>query len=288
MEFDELIPAQGMDKFQSPSFQMVPSPGFRYVVLNDGKGATVTSTNDSLCQVREITKVELPAEASVGSDPTARYFQLEGRGGGGISKECKVVATRDTLSAVLDIGVKFRRTKTVMLNICKGKPDPSGVQHPLSDAEIGKMFDHARDLWLDQANVEFKLYGRAHKTLDNLQDEIWLMNDPRTQFDPYFEYIQSKGDLGADLNVFCVWHIRFPGWSDDVSAETIDKVIIIATNVFPSRWQGGARGGIELAHEFGHFLGLGHRDNREALMHPTSGLTQGRLLTRADIHKANL
>jgi hypothetical protein len=79
--------------------------------------------------------------------------------------------------------------------------------------------------------------------MNNPDQDAWLKNDPLNEDDPTFRYITSQAECGVALNVFFVWHIRFPGDDDDVTAETVDGNCIFARNVSPSSYPGGVPDG---------------------------------------------
>src|SRR5262245_21089718 len=77
-EFCRVYSWQGFDKYSTPRWQMVPNGGFRYVLLRDGAGLTVSMAGTGVA-FTEVTRAQLPAPPS---DPVLagdRFFKLEGK-----------------------------------------------------------------------------------------------------------------------------------------------------------------------------------------------------------------
>ena len=92
----------GFDFWATPSWQMVPVGGIRFVVLRDAVGLAVNKTNPAIA-LEEIGPEQLPHDLCTDIVPTDRAFRLHGLHGG----STEVRATRNgTLVTELKVSVR--------------------------------------------------------------------------------------------------------------------------------------------------------------------------------------
>jgi hypothetical protein len=285
-EFRRVFSVQGMDSDATPKFQMVPSSGKRYVALHDGKGMAVASGNTAVCTVTEIPESSLPAgerasgiNAAVTGD---RFFRLDG-----VTKGVTLIAavSLTSLPTFLEVGVKDKILQRIQFYSVK---DNAGhfSRRPL--AISGEWIPGLNYIFKRQANIEIVRHGapKTVKVNQNLGDPVVVSDDVPGATELA---IAATGNQTADLNVFFLWEVQTPSGGDtDAIVGVIGSAHLGAGPGFVLFEDNAGSGAmLSMAHEFGHHMGLTHREvNKKDLMWPFTG-QRGLNLTKEDVNIAN-
>jgi hypothetical protein len=275
-----------MDSDASPRFQMVPSSGSRFVALHDGAGMVVASSDVTLCTVTEIKESALPADdRAQGATAAAkgdRFFRLDGQAKG-VAMIAAIGLT--SLPVFLEVGVKDKLLQRINFYSVK---DSTGRRSTRPLAIGGQWIPELNYIFKRQANIEIVRHA-APMTITVNQD----LGDPIIVQDgapgPTELAIAAKGLQTADLNVFFVWEVQTPSGGDtDAIVGVIGSAHLGAGPgfvIFEDR--AGSDNMLSMAHEFGHHMGLEHREvNKKDLMWPFTG-QRGLNLSKEDVNIAN-
>jgi hypothetical protein len=284
----EIFTGQGFDPDGGP-YQMVPSGGgVRFVKLVDGEGMTVDVDKPDVCEVVETDsrfRLHFPDPPTQNvcrpsqnvSRRSERFFKLIGENPG----RCQVTAAKSYQSrdAHLTVAVKRKRPRLVAFTICS---DGGGhVAQVDNELDIERYFQFAKNLWLNQANVEFVNHGiQRMPVTQDLGDTIWIKPGAGS---PTAEAITGLAVPAVNVNVFFVWNVRVDGQPDvleGITSESGDAIIIGGhlPDYYPNT----------LAHELGHHLGIsGHALHlpRHLMYEKARGAAS--LLTSIDIDTGN-
>lgn len=280
-EFTRVFRVQGMDSNSVPRFQMVPTDGYRYVILRDGKDMTVTNMVPTVCELTEIKESALPSDEPLPRQAGDRFFKIKGSAKG----VSFLIATGggQFFPLFLEIGVKDVREQLVVFNFLT---DSAGHTTTRPSSILGQWVPLLNYIWRRQANVKIINHGVRRPIIgQNLGATITL---PAGQLGTTGNAIAAVGDTGVDLNVFFVWKLQETPDTGDVDAvTTVGTAGSGSPGVCIFEDDAGKGQGLSLAHEFGHHMGLTHPGHRKIdLMWDFSG-ERGFNLTRADVNTAN-
>jgi hypothetical protein len=284
-EFTRAFRVQGLDSRANPRFQMVPAGGRRYVILRDGEGWLVTSSNDGVCRVKEVSVTQLPADDRAPFQAGDRFFQLDG----GTANVAFITAVDPGLMMFpvqLEVGVKNELRQLVAFNFVR---DNAGHHTTRPTAEVAGLMATARFVWRRQANVRLVTYNiRRVQVPMNLGPTVLLPAGPLI-LGATGTAIAATGVAGVHLNVFFVRDLQQTANAIDIDAvTTLGPHTTANPGVCIFEDTAGRDQGLTLAHEIGHHLGLDHPGhvNRVDLMWRATD-DRGLNLTRADINTAN-
>jgi hypothetical protein len=284
-EFRRVFRVQGMDSDATPRFQMVPVSGCRYVALHDGDGLAVGSADGSVCAITEIKESALPGgerasglTAAVKGD---RFFRLDG-----IAKGVALIgAGLTSLPTFLEVGVKNKITQRIQFYSVR---DSTGRTSRRPLAISGEWVPSLNYIFKRQANIEIVRHAAPQnvKVNQDLGDPIIVSDDipGATELS-----IAAEGNQTADLNIFFVWEVQTPSGGDTDAIVGVIGSAHLGQGpgfvLFEDRAGGGAM--LSMAHEFGHHMGLTHREvDKKDLMWPFTG-ERGLNLTKEDVNIAN-
>ena len=285
-DFRRVFRVQGMDSDAVPRFQMVPAAGSRFVALHGGANMVVASGDPGVCTITEIKESALPADDRA-MGPTAaskgdRFFRLNG-----VAKGVTVIAAigLSSLPTFLEIGVKNKILQRIQFHSVR---DTGGhfSRRPL--AISGEWIPSLNYIFKRQANIEIVRHGAPQtvKVGQNLGDPVMVSDDVPG---PTELAIAATGNQTSDLNVFFLWEVQTPAGGDTDAIVGVIGSAHLGNGpgfvLFEDRAGSGEM--LSMAHEFGHHMGLTHRQvDKKDLMWPFTG-QRGLNLTKEDVNIAN-
>jgi hypothetical protein len=249
--FEEAKPNDGFDGKVNPPWQMVPASGFKLVKVVNAAGLTISCDKPAIASVVQI------------SPDTIRV--------GGLAPGTAIIRAKDASGKVvgtLDVAVK--RKKTIVTSYFFVEDAAKRKKHATTrtlgdEVNLTKLIN---EIFLPQANIEFTVKSAQKLPIDKDLGNVvrWALNIPGVPVsEDEWNLLKSKRDPGADFNVFFVWEYEQDASpnSDDTEAGTIkkDKMTIMEDKLTDITSEE------VLAHEAGHFLGVGpHSDDDDDLM----------------------
>jgi hypothetical protein len=266
--FQELEPCKGMDE-QEPGI-VVPLKGSNEFIVADGRGFNVACTaSRDLVHLDEIkdfrsdpvwSKLQHLYIPVAGPASGARLYHISSRALPGMDKAMVVVTDSRRNPVGKPLKVLVVSPKTVKISI-----RPALVldrdNKPVSSTEtptnaLQSLVDQMNSIWEPQANVHFQLVGTDPVLLDGLKLDSVLDVQNRYIL-PLF--LKSK-DPGAELTMFLVRRALDGRPVNGVTRAT-DGISLISDD----------RSDYTMAHEAGHFLGLGEKDKADSILLMGSG-----------------
>jgi len=253
-QFHRAFNIQGFDRDPTPRWQMVPVGGDRYVILRDGAGLTVTSQGPAVVTVTEVTQRQLPTANRRSFQSGDRFFKLHGVTKG----NARIRASRGTSSVVeLEVDTKNRKNVSVTFNFVQ---DNAGHKTRRNTAQTTNWLWMINLIYNNQANIFVtQRAARAVTVPANLGAVVRFSSHLTGVAASEHEWddVIATGDAGADVNFFMVWEYEqdaTPG-TDQTDAGHLNGNVLYEDSA-------GRQNGETMAHEIGHYLGVG--DNYDA------------------------
>jgi hypothetical protein len=275
-EFHKVFNMKGFDKNATPVWQMVPVGGDRYIALRDGAGLTVTSSAPAVMTVTEITHALIPAGGErMPLQPGDRIFKLTGVTKGNARMQAKNGAA---LTVELEADTKNQKNVLLSFNFLRDSAGHHTRRVPASAAHWVTQINY---IYNGQANVKATLRNtRSVAAAVDLGPQVMWAADATSEWGT----VTALGDAGADLNYFLVWEYEQDATPtiDNTDAGTLGGNCIFEDNA-------GNAVGTTMAHEMGHFLGVGDRYAAAQKPDLMYGITdrRGYNLTKSDVNTMN-
>jgi hypothetical protein len=241
---------KGFDRYRSPRWQMVPVGGVRYMILRDGAGLTVTSSNPGRATVTEVNLADLPAAGRRPTEAGDRFFRINGAGAGNTQLRA-ANASGSTVKRLL-LGVKNRKTVNITFNFVR---DNAGHQTTRNTANTEGWVRTINWIYRGQTNIRIRL--KLNRNVTVAQDLGTVVRFTShlpgvAAAEHEWAVVTATGDPGADMNFFFVWEYEQDGTphADSTDAGTLTNNCIFEDNA-------GRQVAETMAHEIGHFLGCG-------------------------------
>jgi hypothetical protein len=275
-EWHKVFNMRGFDKDATPTWQMVPVGGDRYMALRNGAGLTVTSNDPTVLTVTEIKQTHIPKlPERMPIQPNDRIFKLHGVKKGNARVQAKSGATIDV---ELEVDTKDRKTVRVSFNFVQDSAGHKTVRFAASSPHWVATMNYVYD---EQANIHIKLcHNRTAKVAVDLGPQVMWDPTPTSEWNT----VTALGDVSADMNYFLVWEYEQDATPaiDNTDAGTLAGNCIFEDNA-------GVHVGVTMAHELGHFLGRPDHYVVARRLELMYGITdqRGIHLTKADVNGMN-
>lgn len=256
--WDEDKPENGFDATTIPRWQMVPVNGSRIVRLMDGDDLTVTSNNPA------VTVHERPFCFTHGG----REFELRGS-----VKGKALIEARHGTAVVTRLEAEVKNLKTVKVGFHFVR-DNNSHKTARTPAQLDALVATAHKVHFNQINVEIKKHS-VNPTSTVNEDLGAVVVWSATAAQDEWRKVVANRDGTADLNVFFVWEYEQDGTegTDNAAAGTLRN----EGNCLMEDHSPYADNGWTLAHEIGHYLGVGPHSATGADLLMSPGRTANRI-----------
>lgn len=281
--FVQMLPKSGI--FADQNFMTVPKSGFNLVYLRDGKNFDIT--HDDRIAVHEVAfdEVEMIAKAymstrDAGADSVDRLLRLRTAmygsvGAAASGKLLQVKAKGDRLPVLsakrggaevrLDVAILKRKELAVAFKFVKHTTSSRAVQAltRYTPADAQGWIDKLNWIFGAQANVYFKLVSADWISLKTTASQ------PMT-FEEFGKTLVPQKHIGAAMTCFLIGKYKGSATGSDAagSFSPSQRVTVLddgpTYGIFDDSDYDSFIG--VMAHEFGHFAGLGHHDRARVMM----------------------
>lgn len=262
----------GFDKDASPPWLMVAEDGSKTIELLNAQNMTVTSEDPSVAEVREGLSQPGMAKRAItilGKKKGTTFVRV--RGGGAVQ-------------ASLEVCVKGKKTVKVAFNFVE---DSAGHRTTRNISLVNTWVSRINAIYVPQTNIHVeKVSSRAVKVARDLGAVVRYSSHISTAAASEHEWnvVVAKGDGSADFNFFYVWEYEqdaTPG-TDNTDAGALNGNCIFEDHA-------GTEVEETMAHELGHYLGVGDfytTASRTWLMHGYTDV-RGRKIPKAHANTMN-
>lgn len=246
--FEKAFNMKGFDRHRTNRWQMVPHNGTRYIIARDAAAMSFTCTNTARVNMTEIARADLPSgnRPLQGND---RILKLEGKAAGSANVLMKDAA--GTVIKTLEMDVKRKKTVNISFNFVR---DNAGHTTARSTASAAGWVAGMHHIFFGQSNIAIRLKTSRRVTVaQNLGAEVTFTSHIPAAPPGSHEWpvVTATGDGAADMNFFLVWEYE----QDLTAGDGADAGALGADCIFEDA--AGTQISETMAHETGHFLGVG-------------------------------
>lgn len=269
--FDRLNPMNRRDGFDDTGFfswLSVPSFGLpKTIRLRNAEGMTVSTNNAAVARpLSPLTNAPVE-EIIVGSNN--ELIRIEG----GVPGDTRLVVRELNGRVMAELDVTSLAHKEVQVAFHFVQDSTQRATRP--EADIDQMMAIVNRVYEPQANITFKKKSVAPmRFTTSLGDPAQNGATSLVTLGNKFQTLAARGDVKARINVYFVWEFQRISTRDtDARVDEIGGKHVVFED------DAGTDTGLSLGHEYGHCLGLNHRDSaQELLMWDTTDDRGGRLL----------
>ncbi len=246
--FEKAYSMKGFDSHRINRWQMVPLNDTRYIILRDGAGLIVSSTDPAKLLVTEITRATLPVSGLQPIRSGDRFLKLEGKNHGAVEVQAKNAA--GIVVKTLEVDVKRKKTVNISFNFVR---DNAGHRTLRNTSQASTWVNGINGIYFGQTNIEIKLKLFRNVTVaQNLGNTVtFTAHIPGAPAGSHeWDVVVATGDASADMNFFLVWDYEQDlDRTTDTDAGTLAGNCIFEDNIGGSITR-------NMSHEVGHYLGV--------------------------------
>lgn len=246
--FEKAYNMKGFDSYRINRWQMVPLNGTRYIILRDGAGLTVSSTDPAKLLVTEVTRPTLPVAGLQPISSGDRFLKLEGKNHGAVEVHAKNAV--GLVVKTLEVNIKRKKTVNISFNFVR---DNAGHRTLRNTSQASTWVTGINWIYFGQTNIEMKLKLFRNVTVaQNLGSTVMFTSHiagaPAGSHE--WDVVVATGDATADMNFFLVWDYE----QDFDPATDTDAGTLAGNCIFEDN--AGTSIAETMAHEIGHYLGV--------------------------------